>query len=164
MDPHVEQVSGCRVHTRRTQRSGPLDVARDRRHYPTRNKMGEPMKRIFKVCMFALMTGLPGVGLAQDSNDCTSFSWTKEEKLSSKISHHFRIENNCSWEVWVHWRSNEWGQEICGNYDSMTQIRAGAISRHWVTVDPEVTARLRWCAEAGTSNHPDWNTCPSKTC
>ena len=126
------------------------------------------MKRIFGICILALLAGLPAFSMEQDSRECVSFSWTDSSSEGpgehSYVYHNFEFANNCDWPVYVSWQDNEtW---ICAPYEYGTEIATGGSEEGSVKLPYSwhEPPRVKWCAEADSPFHPDYGTCGENSC
>jgi len=117
------------------------------------------MKRTIIAAALALVAA---PALAQDSNNCVSLEWTKRTKNGNgTTSHRHLFTNNCSWNVKVCWRTNDFGRSMCGRTDKCKTLMYPGES-DWGTamqVPNGTAARISYCAEAADRGHPDYDTC-----
>lgn len=116
----------------------------------------------FIVICAAMAFGSPAS--AQDSMDCISaggmgLAW----ETDSGQTYEWTFTNNCGWPVSLHWRTNQFGQYHCGEFDQAKLHLDPGESYTPAVRQVRGTPRMRWCGEAYDRDHPDYNTCPSGT-
>lgn len=111
------------------------------------------------VCALALGS-IPAA--AQNSNSCLG---TAEKELRTNsdgtTSYVIYFTNNCSWEIKVFWRSNEFGRSVCGKLNNVRRLDPGETSRGSPAYNVNGALEYVGCAEATDRDHPHYNTCPT---
>lgn len=115
---------------------------------------------ILAIAVCGLLLGASDAS-AQNSSKCVSFKsgegrWSSYSKT---YEYPMRFTNNCNWRVMVSWRTNAFGKSLCGSFNSATWLDPGRTERtHAFQV--RAALKIKWCADAFESSHPDHNTCP----
>lgn len=125
------------------------------------------MKTLIATLTLCAVILLATTAYSQDSNSCVQINWDRSfNSDGSTMMHDFIARNNCSWEIYVHWRGNDFGQSECGPWGNNLWLRPGQAKRGFVLQELQSTLQptLRWCADAIEASHPDHKTCGRNAC